>query len=96
MPNTKDRTYDNPEEVCVGEWQTVDGYCATRVTLDGQRVAFIEKTPRVKDPKTGKWLEGPKGPGGSGDVEEQGLYGYSGRSREWCDEKLEELGYNLL
>jgi hypothetical protein len=79
----------------VTDWQIVDGYCATRTTLDGVRVAFVEKTPRVRDPDTGEWIYGPKGTGGSGDNEENGYYGYNERSREWADEKLEELGYSL-
>lgn len=81
-------------ESWVASWQTVDGWCATRVTLDGQRVAFIEKTPRVRHPETGEWIQGPKGSGGSGDPEENKLYGYDPNSRKWCDDKLKELGYD--
>lgn len=74
----------------VRPWKVVEGHAATR-TLNGQRVAFIEKTPRVKHPESGEWIAGPKGAGGNGpDVNG----GYQ-PSRDWCDEKMVELGYSL-
>lgn len=91
-----DQNSVDTDRVVVAGWKTVEGYCATRVTLDGVRVAFIEKTPRVRDPDTGEWIQGPKGTGGSGDNEENGYYGYNERSRNWCDEKLREFDYNLM
>ena len=72
------------------EWTIVDGHCAARF-LNGEVVAFIEKTPRIKHPKTNEWIFGPKGCGGNGpDVNG----GYK-PSRNWADQKLIELGYNL-
>jgi len=69
----------------------VEGHCAAR-TLNGQRVAFIEKTPRVKHPETGEWIYGSKGAGGIGVDDCNG--GYQ-PSRDWADAKLIELGYSL-
>lgn len=81
-------------------WLVIDGYCATRVFLDTDpsivknRVAFIEKTPRVL--KDGIWISGRKGSGGpNGDIPENELYGFYPRSRQWCDEQLKEMGYLL-
>lgn len=58
------------------------------------RVAFIEKTPRVRVARAESpsndwqgWHEGPKGCS-----EEYGRYA---PSREWCDEQLKMLGYEL-
>lgn len=75
-----------------------DGHCWMRVRDGGSpanpldRVAFIEKTPRVRvqagkphRPDWENWLEGPKG----------SLFDTSGVSRAWCDAKLRELGYTL-
>lgn len=72
-------------------WAIVDGHCAHR-TLDGERVAFIEKTPRVKHPDTGEWIYGNKGTGGVG---VDGVNGGYQPSRDWVDAKLRELGYRL-
>lgn len=72
-------------------WKIVDDYCAER-TCFGERVAFIEKTPRVKHPETGEWIYGPKGAGGDGC---DGVNGGYQPSRDWADAKLIELGYNL-
>lgn len=68
------------------------------------RVAFIEKTPRVRiAPWAGSlmedgrnWRSGPKGVGGAGgeDPKEQ-LYGHYPPSREWCDAELRAMGYTL-
>jgi len=65
-------------------WIIEDGYCAVRI-IDGgsqdvlaDRIAFIEKTPRVRvSPFTAEedcknWECGPKGDGGSGDHETLG------------------------
>jgi hypothetical protein len=73
------------------EWKVVDGHCAER-TCNDERVAFIEKTPRVKNPLTGEWEEGPKGAGGSG---VDGVNGGYQPSRDWADTKLIEFGYTL-
>lgn len=55
------------------------------------RVAFIEKTTRIRvSPFTNlrddsnNWKQGPKG---------TTEYGEYQPSRDWCDEKLKELGY---
>jgi hypothetical protein len=122
----------------LSDWIVVDEYCATRV-IEGtdpdvvaNRVAFIEKTPRVcvgdstegfievssapwepwtdvayrltlsgetfrpYDDRKGRWwIEGPSGSGGSGDPEEEGLYGFDAESRAWCDKMLIELGHTV-
>jgi hypothetical protein len=89
-------------------WMPVDGgHCCTRV-IDGSdpelicnRVAFIEKTARVRiAPFTDQnedwknWQSGPKGRGG-GDPEQDETYGFDPSSREWCDSMLLALGYEL-
>ena len=90
-------------------WIVIDGYCATRVVegtdsdIVANRVAFIEKTPRVRnapftnfDEEQGKWPQGPKGEGGNDENdshENQGNYGFDPESREWCDKELKKLGY---
>lgn len=90
-------------------WIIVEGYCATRVpvgtdpNLIENRVAFIEKTPRVRianyegnfldDWKN--WAQGPKGSGG-GDPEKDLTYGFYPPSRQWCDEELKKMGYELI
>ena len=67
-------------------------------TLNGERVAFIEKTPRVLHPVTKEWIYGPKGAGGQYPAQPE-IYGYYPPSREWADLKLMELygtmTYNL-
>lgn len=92
----------------VSEWINED-HCSFRIIADGDpnniahRVAFIEKTPRVRvapfsqmDEEHGKWLQGPKGQGGSTkDVRSHGLYGFYGPSRTWCDSMLRSMGYLL-
>ena len=90
-------------------WLVLDGYCAVRI-IDGgdikniaDRVALIEKTPRVRmAPFTDKatdaknWLEGRKGPGGAdGDKPENELYGFYPPSRAWADSELLALGYEV-
>jgi len=93
-------------------WTVTDDYCAMRY-VEGtdpekveNRVAFIEKTPRIR---TGaydhskcwsedwvNWTQGPKGSGGpDGHIPENELYGFYPPSREWCDEELVKLGYIL-
>jgi hypothetical protein len=57
------------------------------------RVAFIEKTPRVRvAPYTEvddwkNWMQGPKGCAPE--------YGHYQPSRDWCDGQLRTLGYNV-
>lgn len=92
----------------LSEWVTIDGHCATRVLLNTNpndpknRVAVIEKTPRIRLDKNtfgieqdilcvkfsdkDAWLYGPKG---SSD------YGKDVNSRKWCDNMLILLGYTL-
>ncbi len=85
----------------LSDWIVIDGYCATRV-LKGtdpnqvnNRVAFIEKTPRVKIGNY--WVQGDKGSGGAytDDHEKLGQYGFDVESRNWCDSELKKLGYNF-
>jgi hypothetical protein len=83
----------------VSPWQVVDEYCVARVIEGGNpdnvldRVAFIEKTPRVRIrrnvyssscPDFLNWAEGFKGDGPNDDI-----------SRKWCDSMLELLGYEV-
>lgn len=84
------------EGVKVSPWLRVDGHCACR-TISGasiaveNRVAFIEKTPRIL--VNGEWLYGPKGDGGEdGENPANELYGFCPASREWCDAALREHG----
>lgn len=95
----------------VSDWIVVDGYCATRIVAGGNvenvadRVAFIEKTPRVrvgpmKDndwTDCNNWKYGDKGEGGSWDEDHEmlGQYGFDPDSRYWCDNELKKLGYQL-
>ena len=68
------------------------------------RVAFIEKTPRVRvAPFSGtlltdgvNWKGGAKGAGGpDGDNPVNQLYGFYPPAREWCDRELQAMGYTL-
>lgn len=87
------------QPVELSEWIVISGYCATRVVkgtdpdVIANRVAFIEKTPRVKIGE--EWVSGPKGSGGHEDPEKWKLYGFDPDSRQWCDDRLIELGYKL-
>lgn len=92
-------------------WIAVEDYCACRTFEGGDpnkisdRIAFIEKTPRVRIEETEepfdhyvdshKWKYVRKGSGGSGDAEAQGIYGFYPPSREWCDEELVKMGWIL-
>lgn len=93
----------------VSDWIVVDGYCATKIVEGGDvnniadRVAFIEKTPRVRsapfsdhNAEQGKWPQGPKGCGGAdGSNPDNELYGFYPPSRKWCDAELIKMGYQL-
>ena len=80
------------------DWINED-HCSFRCIADSDpsiianRVAFIEKTPRVRtSPFTeigdcNNWLEGPKGSAPD--------YGRYAPSRQWCDERLLSMGYVL-
>lgn len=99
---------DQPKEL--SPWIVVEGHCTTRVIAGtdpdvvANRVAFIEKTPRVRiAPYSNElsfladgvnWASGPKGSGG-GDPEVDKTYGFDPDSRQWCDEQLSLLGYTL-
>lgn len=85
--------------VRLGPWINED-HCSMRCIegtnpeIIANRVAFIEKTPRVRVARAESefddwkgWHEGPKGCG-----QECGRYA---PSREWCDEQLKLLGYEL-
>ncbi len=101
-------------------WIVIEGHCATRV-LEGtdpavvaNRIAFIEKTPRVRlerrrghfslerpdgigcgEAPTDGWLSGPRGCGGSLEVDGETIYGFYPPSRQWCDAMLRLLGYEI-
>lgn len=84
------------EGIPVSEWLDED-HASMRViagsdpSIIANRVAFIEKTPRVRvgpweEFECGKnWFEGPKGCAPE--------YGKYQPSRDWCDEQLLQLGY---
>lgn len=87
-------------EKTVSYWRPVPGddHCYMRILLGTDenlienRVAFIEKTPRVRigaftdrDSDWKNWEQGSKGCGPD--------YGEDPVSREWCDTRLRELGY---
>lgn len=90
-------------------WIVVDDYCAMRVVEGSDpenianRVAFIEKTPRVRvAPFTNgrddylNWRSGPKGSGCSaGRAEVEQAYGFDPDSRAWCDAELQKMGFQL-
>jgi len=92
-------------------WIVIEDYCACRIIEGGDknnvahRIAFIEKSPRIRIKEATlpfnllddcrNWRCGPKGRGGCGDCEAQGLYGFDPDSRQWCDEELVKLGYEL-
>lgn len=98
--------------VFLSPWIT-DGHCAFRHIYGTDpdkvcnRVAFIEKTPRVRDRSWNaldsdrqdhlNWISGPKGTGCSSDEdpEEKQAYGFDPESRNWCDKQLAEFGYIL-
>lgn len=76
-------------------------HCYMRILLGSDpkevrtRFAFIEKTPRIRKGEFTKedtdylnWESGPKGCAPE--------YGEYIPSREWCDERLIELGYTLI
>lgn len=107
------RYKDKPVGPVLSEWTPVpndDGsepHCCMRYllgtdqTVVANRIAFIEKTPRIRV-GTGpveqlNWEQGPKGSGCSGDqsAEKEQRYGFYPPSREWCDQRLKELGYWL-
>lgn len=99
---------DQPKEL--SPWIVVGGHCATRVIsgtdpdIIANRVAFIEKTPRIRIAPYSEelgfladgvnWASGPKG-SGSADPEVDLTYGFDPESRQWCDEQLSILGYTF-
>lgn len=101
----------------LSKWIQLSGnesHCCTRV-IEGNdpsviknRIAFIEKSPRVRVRQYGKdsgmvifkednqdiWIFGPKGSGG-GNPEQDKTYGFDENSRKWCDDLLKLLGYEF-
>ena len=90
-------------------WIDVD-HCSTRVLLGtdpqlvGNRVAFIEKSPRVRLSKDKYALETPNVIGCREATHDGWIYGpkgsgeFCGRyqpSRDWCDGMLTLLGYEM-
>lgn len=87
--NTRLELAAKREKNKVGPWidDPDDSRCSMRViTATGERVAFIEKTPRILNSITKEWDYGPKGSGE--------LCGKDPSSRKWCDNALLEHGYN--
>ncbi|GAA4880177.1 hypothetical protein GCM10023310_70450 [Paenibacillus vulneris] len=91
----------------LSDWIIVDGHCATRVKIGGnpdnveERVAFIEKTPRVRINKNKYCVERKNEIGCSMLDNDAWLYGEKGSteygrdksSRKWCDDMLALLGW---
>lgn len=92
----------------LSDWIMVDGYCSTRIKINGHvnniadRVAFIEKTPRVRVCKYRYAIEDKSGIGAIGQDRDAWIYGDKGcapeygeyePSREWCDNMLKILGW---
>ena len=94
---------NHPKFKNLSDWIIIDNYCAIRIVKGGKvdnvsdRVAFIEKSPRVRVNKnklcmenshtcatSDAWLYGGKG---SND------YGRDIESRKWCDDMLKLLGW---
>lgn len=101
LVNTFHKWFDKNVEL--SDWIVIDDYCATRVIkgsdpdIESNRIAFIEKTPRIRiansDDRKG-WFYGHGGSGGSnGHIPENEIYGFDPESRQWCDEHLKLLGY---
>ncbi|MDR6218896.1 hypothetical protein [Deinococcus soli (ex Cha et al. 2016)] len=96
--------------VTLSPWTVTDDYCAARTVLGADpdelstRVAFIEKTPRVRFQAllpgenlihdAPNWRSGPKGTS-SHDPEGDQAYGFDPESRAWCDEQLRAMGATL-
>lgn len=96
--------------VVLSPWTVYHDYCAMRF-VEGtdpadvaNRVAFIEKTPRVrvaafdhnsKADDCHNWWCGPRGSSGSDNAAQDQTYGFYPLSRQWCDEQLVALGYVL-
>jgi len=90
----------------LSDWIVIDGNCATRIKKDGDvniikdRVAFIEKTPRVRVDKYKYSVECHDEYGGDMEDRDAWIFGYSDSdygfsedSRKWCDDMLKLLGY---
>lgn len=90
------------DDVVLSKWIPEPDYewCYMRIIAGtdpkdiANRIAFIEKTPRIRiapyttyDEEQGKWLQGPKG--------EAPEYGQYQPSRDWCDQQLLARGYIL-
>lgn len=90
----------------LSDWIMI-GHCAVRIKIHGNinniedRVAFIEKTPRVRVSKYSYGVETKDGQGVVGQEQDAWLYGPKGssdyglnnRSIEWCDNMLKLLGW---
>lgn len=93
----------------LSNWIVLDDDCAVRIKLGGQvetisdRVAFIEKTPRVRAKKDQYSVELDHELGGAKGMEQDAWisaahlrssdYGYSEVGRHWCDQMLSLLGH---
>ena len=90
----------------LSNWIMID-HCATRIVKDGDvnnisnRVAFIEKTPRVRINRYKYGVEVGDGSGIIGQQRDAWLQGNKGSSdygrdvdsRKWCDDMLKLLGW---
>jgi hypothetical protein len=101
----------NLRRIRLSPWTVVHEYCAMRF-VEGtdpndvaNRVAFIEKTPRIRifpfdhdhENDFRNWKYGPKGRGCPYDEDAARVeaYGFHPPSRDWCDRELLKLGYVL-
>jgi hypothetical protein len=89
------------DKVVLSEWIILDGDYATRIILDTDvkevknRIAFIEKTPRIRvlpyNSEYTDWTNWYYNSGlGSCDR------GLDQDARDWCDQELIKRGYTLL
>lgn len=103
----------NRKPIRLSPWTPIAGaeHCTMRFVegtdpnIIANRVAVIEKTPRIRvSPFDGdttydfrNWKQGPKGRGCSHDEDfaKAKAYGFYPPSRDWCDCELIALGYEL-
>jgi len=98
---------NHPKFKELSDWIIIDNFCAIRIIKGGKieniqdRVAFIEKTPRVRISKDKYGVETGKGNSCVCQERDAWLQGFKGSSdygrdvdsRKWCDDMLILLGW---